>query len=131
RRFSGVHEDAIPLAHDRIAHDLGERRHRANLDSTVALANAPQLRHAAEIDDVAWALDAVLQPVEAVETAGEDPCVAAVPIEQVQRVRGGRGLKELERGHYVSYYGHWALRSNSEFKMQNAKCKRRLLEATG
>src|SRR6185503_4279817 len=89
-----------------MAHHLREGRHRADLEAAVALADALQFRNTAQIDDVAGPLDAVLQPVEAVETAGEDPCVGAVAIEQVQRVRRGGGLKQLEGRHHVSYYRH-------------------------
>jgi hypothetical protein len=41
----------------------------------------------------------------------EDPCVGPVAIEEVQRIRSGCGLKQLERWHDVSYYRHrfsWA-----------------------
>src|SRR5205085_7124122 len=108
--FRRVHQDRVAVADDRMPHDVGERRHRADLDAAVALAHPFQFVDATEIDDVARALDAVLQPVEAVETAGEDPCIAAVATEQRQRVRGGRRLQQLERGHYVSNYRHIAPR---------------------
>src|SRR4029078_9431634 len=80
--------------------------HGANLEAAVSLANAFQFSNAAEIHDVAWTLDAILQPVEAVETTRKDPWVGAIAIEQVQRIRGGRGLKQLEGRHHVSYSRH-------------------------
>src|SRR5262245_40348021 len=89
-----------------MVHDVGQRRHGADLDAAVALADALQLRDAAKIHHVTGALNAILQPVEAVETAGEDPCVGAIAIEQVQRIPRGRRLKQLEGGHYISDYSH-------------------------
>src|SRR5262249_50225684 len=77
-----------------------------DLEASANFADALQLADAAEIDDVFRALDAVLEPVKAVETACEDPCIGAIAIEQAQCVRHGGRLKQLERRHDISDHGH-------------------------
>jgi hypothetical protein len=89
-----------------MAHDLCERRHSADVEASVALADPLQFRDAAEIHNIARTLDAILQPVEAVEAACEDPSVGAIAVEQAQGVRRGRGLKQFEGWHYISNNRH-------------------------
>ena len=107
--FGRLQQEAVALAHHRMPHDLGQRRHRADLEAVAGRADAAQFVDAAQIDDVRRPLDAILQPVEAVEPAGHHPGVAPVPAEQLQRVADRRGLEQLERRHHVANYRHDAL----------------------
>ena len=59
------------------SHDLGQRRHGADVEAVVGGSGCRlSSAIAAEIDDDRGPLDAVLEPVEAVEAAGEHPGVA-------------------------------------------------------
>jgi hypothetical protein len=84
----------------------------------------PSFGEAPEIDDIPRALDTVLQPVEGVEAAGENPCVIAVAIEQVQCVSQIGRLKELEGRHDVSDYSHRSILA--EFAIFNLQFENRL-----
>src|SRR5439155_1917915 len=96
----------ILLLDHRVVHDLGQRGHRADLEAVLPRPDASQFSDALEIDQCLRALDAILQPVEAVETAGEDPRFRSVAAEQRLRVFDRRGLIQLERRHHVANYGH-------------------------
>jgi hypothetical protein len=89
-----------------MAHHLGERRHRADLHAAVQLVDAAQVGDLAEVDDHLGPLEAILQPVHAVETAGQDQGVGAVPLEQLQRIVHARRLVELECRNDVANHGH-------------------------
>jgi hypothetical protein len=103
------HQNRILLANDRVLDDFGERRHRADLDAAIRLADAAQLLDLAEVDDNLRLLEAVLQPVHAVQTAGEHQRVGLVLIEQPEGIVDRRRLIKLEDRHYVAYYGHVVL----------------------
>src|SRR5688572_5067365 len=87
-------------------HDLRERGHGADLEAAFALSDALELRDASKIDQRRGTPDAVLEPVEAVETSREHPGPRAVPIEQRLRVGDGGRLKQLERRHRISDDSH-------------------------
>ena len=101
-----LHQQPELVAHHRIAHDLRERRARADLEATVQRLDAAQALDLAQIDDDARALDAILQPVEGIQSARHHPGVRAVAIQQRQRVADARRLKELECRHDVVNHGH-------------------------
>ena len=103
-----LHQDRVTVADDRMTHHLGERRHRSDLEATVHLADAAQPRHAAQIDDVARTLDAILQPVEAVEPAREHPGVGPISPDESECVVHRRRLEQLERRHHVTDHRHAA-----------------------
>src|SRR6185503_19058758 len=117
-----LREQPEALPHRGIVGHLGERRRRANFETTVGgLLHAAQCVDAAEIDDHFAALVAVLEPVKGVEAAGEYPRILLVLLEQRDGVVDGRRLKQLEHRHYIVDDGHWiSLRSNSKFKIQSA-----------
>jgi hypothetical protein len=54
-------------------------------------------------------LDAVLQPVEAIEASGHHPSVGCRVVEQLLSVVNGTRLKQIESRHDVSYYSHGSL----------------------
>jgi hypothetical protein len=108
----------------RVIGQVGQRRRRADLEAAVGgLPHASQRLDATEIDDDLAALVAVLEPVEAVEAAGEDPRIPVVLLEQRNGVVNRCRLKELEDGHYVVDDSHGYGSINSKFKMQNAHSK--------
>src|SRR6202050_4918658 len=87
-------------------HYFGERGHRADFDTIAARANSSQFLDSAQIDHHLRLFDSILQPVEAVETSCQHPGVSSVLCEKLLRLLDGSGLKQLERGHYVSYDSH-------------------------
>ena len=70
------------------------------------IAAHPDIRRSvldgAQIDDHARTLDAILQPVEAVESASQHPGARAVPVEQLECSVDRRRLEQLECGHYIA-----------------------------
>ena len=98
-----------------MAHDFGERRHRADLHAAVQLLDAAQVGDLAEVDDYLGLLEAILQPVHAVETAGQHHGVGAVLLQQLQRIVHARRLVELECRNDVANHGHRLLLSLSGF----------------
>jgi len=87
-------------------HDLGERRHRADLEAAVGLLDAVQLFDLAQIDHDLWAAEAILQPVHAVETAREHERVRTVFVEQPDRIVDRCRLVEFKCCDDVAYHGH-------------------------
>jgi hypothetical protein len=99
-----------------VAHDLRHRRHRPDLEPVLPGADAAQLGDPAEIDQRRGTLDAVLQPVEAVEAARQDPRAGAVAVEQRQRRLDRGRLQQLERRHHITDHCH---RDLTNFKAQD------------
>ena len=87
-------------------HDFGESGHGADLDAVVRGADCFEFLDAAQIHDDFGLLDAVLEPIEAVEPAGQHPGVLSILFEKLLRVGGRCGLKQLEGRHNVSNYSH-------------------------
>src|SRR5438105_1837553 len=94
------------LLDERVVRDVGERGHRANLNTVTGCANASELGDAAQIDNCPWSLDPILQPVEAVHAASQHPGSRSVVLEHLLCIRNRRRLKQLEGGHDVSYDSH-------------------------
>jgi len=97
------------LFDERIVDDFGERGHRANLDAVARAANSFEFFDAAKIHQNFRALDAVLEPIEAIESSSHDPSIGSVLLQKFLRVADGAGLKQIESRHDVSYYGHGCL----------------------
>ena len=87
RRF---HQQAELLAHHRVLDDLGERRHRADLEAAVDFLDALELLDLPEVDDRLRLLQAILEPVHAVEPARQHQRVGAVLVEQLDRIIDAR-----------------------------------------
>ena len=96
-----VREQPVLRADHWIALDLGERGQRADLDAVGGFADALELGDAAEIDHRLWALDAFLEPRQAVVAPGHLPAILAVAVEQCERVLELSRLVQLEAGHDV------------------------------
>src|SRR6185295_13491934 len=80
--------------------------HRADFDSVRNAAHALELLNAAQIDHCLRLSHPVLEPVEAVEPAGQDPGVGSLLREQSLCV-GQRGwLQQQKRRHDVVYDCH-------------------------
>ena len=94
-----------------MAHHFGQRGHRANLEPVAGRTHAAQFLDLAQIDDHFGPLDPILEPVKAVQPAGQHPGLCAVPGQQGQRVIDRRGLKEFERWHYVMNDSHFPFSS--------------------
>ena len=89
-----------------MAHDVGERRHRPDLETALRVPDPPELRDHAEVHHDGGPLDAVLEPVEGIQAAGQDPGLVPVLVEQIQRgVDRGR-LVEVERRNHVPDRSH-------------------------
>ena len=67
----------------------------------------------AQVDQRLGLFDSIFKPIEAVEPACHHPGLVPVLLEKLLSVRNGAGLKQLERRHYISYYGHNFLRFKS------------------
>src|SRR5438477_13205870 len=100
-----------------MAHDFGEGRHGADLQTAILLADAAELIDLTQIDNHRGLLDAVLQPIKGVQSAGHNPGLFTVPVEQPQRVVSSRRLKEFECRHDIANDRHfrsprymWAVR---------------------
>jgi hypothetical protein len=89
-----------------MAHHFGERGHRANFDPIPRLADATQFLHLAQIDHDLRPLDAIIEPVKAVQASGQHPGSRAVAGLERESVIDGRGLKEFERWYYVMNDSH-------------------------
>src|SRR5262249_7286083 len=95
------------LLDGRVGDHFRQGGHGAYFDAAVRHgADTAQLIDAAQIDDHSWLLNAVLEPIEAVESAGEHPGIAAMLLEKFLRFVSRSGLEQIERGHDVSNYGH-------------------------
>src|SRR5690606_1528430 len=81
-----VREQTVLLSHDGRTLALGERGERADLEPFGRLADPLETLDSAEIDDRFRALHAVLEPIQAVVPAGDDPAVAAEPFREIERV---------------------------------------------
>src|SRR6185437_8812246 len=92
--------------------NLGERCHRTNLDTVATDAHTAQLVNTAQIYKHFGFLDAVLQPVEAVQSAGHYPGIFAIFSQQPLRIRGRTGLQQIECWHYISYDCHGSVSSS-------------------
>ena len=101
-----IRQQAVILLHFRMVGDIGQRGHGADLKTVAIDANAAQLVDAAQVDQHIRLLDAVLQPVEAVQTAGHHPGPFADIGKQTLRIRSRGRLKQIEGGHYVANYCH-------------------------
>ena len=64
--LGSVRQDAVFLAHHRVAYHFCEGGHRANFQPIANCANAAQLFDLAQVDNNFGPLDAILKPVEAV-----------------------------------------------------------------
>src|SRR5262249_16447508 len=103
--FRRFRQDGEASPNSRMTHDLTQSRHRADLESTAGFANSAEFFDSAEVDHVTRPLDAVLEPVEAVQTTGQNPRTDRAS-EKIQRIgRGGR-LKQSESGHHTPNYSH-------------------------
>ena len=87
-------------------YDLGQRGHRAELETVLPGPDSLQFGNAGQIDQGLRALDPILEPVKAVEAARQYQRAGPVPIQHRLRVLDGRRLEQLEGGHHVSDYGH-------------------------
>ena len=67
---------------------------------------AVQLLDLAEIDDDLRLLEAILQPVHAVEAARQHQRIGAVRVEQLDCIVDARRLIQLEDRHDVANHGH-------------------------
>ena len=76
---------------------LGERRHRADLETVcvISIADPAHRLDSAQVDHDFGTLDAIFEPVEAVETTGEGPRCFAITAFERQRIVDARRLKEL------------------------------------
>ena len=115
-QFRGLRQQSVLLLDDGVVHDFGERRHRADFDAVAGRANAPEFLDSAQVDHRFRFLDSILEPIEAVESAGHHPGVSSVLFEKLLCVRNGARLKQLERRHDVSYYRHDSLRFKASFR---------------
>jgi len=95
---AGLRQETVFLPDGWISHHFGKRRHGADLDAAGGIANSAELRDAAQVDDHLGFLDAVLEPVEAVEASGHDPGIGSMLREELLRVSGGGGLEQLKSG---------------------------------
>ena len=69
-------------------HHLGQRGHGADLDAAIrVVANSLELLDTAQVDHHLRFLDAVLEPVEAIEPSGQHPGIPSMLCEQLLRVR--------------------------------------------
>ena len=68
--------------HDGVADHFGERGHGSDFNTAVQRFDAAEFFDLAEVDDELGALDAVFEPVETVEAAGENPGTGAVAVEE-------------------------------------------------
>ena len=96
------------LAHHRVLDDLGERRHRADLEAAVGLADAVSSLIWPRSTTTFGLLEAVLQPVHAVEAAGQHQRVGAVLSSSLSASSIDRRLVQLEHRHYVANHRHSA-----------------------
>jgi len=103
RRF---HQQAELFAHQRVLDDFRERRHRADLEAAVGFLDALELFDLPEVDDRLRLLQAILEPVHAVEPAGQHQRVGAVLVEQLDRIVDTGRLVQLKNRHYVADNGH-------------------------
>ena len=78
--FGACRQNAEFLLHDGIADHFGQRGHGADFEPPLVGAHAAQLFDLAQIDHHLGSLDAILEPVEAVEPAGQHPGVRAVAV---------------------------------------------------
>jgi len=85
-----------------VVHDLCERRHRADREAALLFGYAVELLDSAQVDHHCRAFDTVFEPVVRVEPASEDPRLAAVLIQQGQRVVHRVRLEELEGRNHIS-----------------------------
>ena len=114
-------QEGVATHHVRVLGDVGEARHRPDLESAVrSRGDAPELVHAPEIDHRRRALDTVLEPVEGVESSGEHPALVAVFLHEAHRVVDARRLKELERRDHVTHDSHFDSPSRSDVRVQQA-----------
>ena len=86
-----------------------ERGHRADLNPVLGGADSSEFLDPAQIDHYPGFFDAVLEPVEAVETPGQHPGFASVLLEQPLGVGNGVWLQQLKRWHHISDYSHICL----------------------
>src|SRR6185437_13924491 len=106
-----------------MAHYFRERGHGPDFDSITSGAHTPEFVDSAQVHQRLGFLDAVLQPVEAIEPARHDPGIFSVLLEKLLRVRNRTRLIQLERRHDVSYYSHDSLR----FKSPLDECRQGVL----
>src|SRR2546428_6270744 len=87
-------------------HALSKGGCRPDLQAPAGLADSAQFLDLAQVDHDFRPLDAILQPIEGVQTAGHHPSIFTVLAEQPHRVVDRRRLKEFERWHHIAYHGH-------------------------
>ncbi len=85
----------------RIVGDLRERGERADFDAARAAADTTQCIECLQVDHRIAALDAILQPVVSVLTAGHQPALVSEPRRKTGRVFHRYGLVEIDVGHGV------------------------------
>ncbi len=105
-QFRRFHQQPEPLPHQGVLHHLGQCRQRPDFQPAVQVLDSPQLRHLAQVDHHVGAFRPILQPVERVEPARQNPGVRSVPFQQAQRVVHRGRLEQFERRHYVSNNCH-------------------------
>src|SRR5262249_165435 len=82
-RFGGPGEEAVFLLNESLARHICQRRHGADLDAVRCTAHSLEFRNATQIDQRLRLSHPVLEPVEAVETASQDPAVRALLFEKL------------------------------------------------
>jgi hypothetical protein len=103
---SGFAQDRVLRADRLVRRDLGEGSEGADLDAVTALSDTLHLGDPAEVDDDLGPLDAVLEPVQAIEASSVRPGDLAVPAPERQGVFEARRLEELEGFYRVVNHGH-------------------------
>ena len=108
--IGGLRQQSVFRPDHRMPNHFGQRRHCADLDSIVCGPNALQLLDPAQIDHSFRLADSILQPIHAVEAAGEHERVLVILFEQPLR-SGHRGrLIQLKCRHHIWNDCHSALR---------------------
>ncbi len=77
-RLGGFAQNSVLLLHGGIADHVGQRGHGADLEAAIPVSDTRKFLDLAQIDDDFRALDAVLEPVKAVQAARQHPGVRAV-----------------------------------------------------
>ncbi len=97
-------EQRILLAHQPGVLDVDELGQRPDLQPLAGFPDSRQGFDAGDLDDGGGPFVAVLEPVEAVVAAGQEPGTLAEPRCQLQRILHRVGLIQLEVRHHV--FGH-------------------------
>src|SRR4051812_37228084 len=97
----GIGQQAVLLPDHRIVLDIGEAGKGADLNAIGRFLHAFHLGNAAEIHHGLGALDALLEPDQAVIAPGHLPGILAVTVQQAQRILELGGLEQIELGHHI------------------------------